>query len=145
MMDKMKIEEIFSDKEFVKELVALKDNAAVQAALKAKGLDLTEEKIAAIRESMAKKTGELSDEQLEQISGGGFIQEVKEQLEQIPGGGIIQDVKDLLEIAETVGEMASALTDDSDIITHGHGVSGSWNKEQNSDIITNGTGASGGW
>ena len=70
MMDKMKIEEIFSDKEFVKELVALKDNAAVQAALKAKGLDLTEEKIAAIRESMAKKTGELSDEQLEQISGG---------------------------------------------------------------------------
>jgi len=110
MMDKMKIEEIFSDKEFVKELVALKDNAAVQAALKAKGLDLTEEKIAAIRESMAKKTGELSDEQLEQISGG----------------GIIQDVKDLLEIAETVGEMASALTDDPDIITHGHGVSGGW-------------------
>ena len=106
----MKIEEIFSDKEFVKELVALKDNAAVQAALKAKGLDLTEEKIAAIRESMAKKTGELSDKQLEQISGG----------------GIIQDVKDLLEIAETVGEMASALTDDSDIITHGHGVSGGW-------------------
>ena len=106
----MKIEEIFSDKEFVKELVALKDNAAVQAALKAKGLDLTEEKIAAIRESMAKKTGELSDEQLEQISGG----------------GIIQDVKDLLEIAETVGEMASAFTDDSDIITHGHGVSGGW-------------------
>ena len=68
-----------------------------------------------------------------------------EQLEQIPGGGIIQDVKDLLEIAETVGEMAGALTDDSDIITHGVGASGSWNKEQNSDIITNGTGASGGW
>ena len=129
MMDKMKIEEIFSDKEFVKELVALKDNAAVQAALKAKGLDLTEEKIAAIRESMAKKTGELSDEQLEQISGG----------------GIIQDVKDLLEIAETVGEMAGALTDDSDIVTHGVGASGSWNKEQNSDIITHDTGASGGW
>ena len=81
MMDKMKIEEIFSDKEFVKELVALKDNAAVQAALKAKGLDLTEEniaairelmakKIAAIRESMAKKASELSAEQLEQVSGG---------------------------------------------------------------------------
>ena len=70
MMDKMKIEEIFSDKEFVKELVALKDNAAVQAALKAKGLDLTEEKIAAIRERMAKKSGELSGEQLEQVSGG---------------------------------------------------------------------------
>ena len=83
MMDKMKIEEIFSDKEFVKELVALKDNAAVQAALKAKGLNLTEEKIAAIRESMAKKTGELSDEQLEQISGG--ISD--EQLEQIGSYG----------------------------------------------------------
>ena len=78
MMDKMKIEEVFSDKEFVKELVALNDNAAVQAALKAKGLDLTEEKIVAIRESMAKKIGELSDEQLEQISGGVSAEELEQ-------------------------------------------------------------------
>jgi hypothetical protein len=85
MMDKMKIEEIFSDKEFVKELVTLKDNAAVQAALKAKGLDLTEEKIAAIRESMAKKASELSAEQLEQISGGVSA----EQMEQIGSYGSI--------------------------------------------------------
>ena len=85
MMDKTKIEEIFSDKEFVKELVALKDNAAVQAALKAKGLDLTEEQIAAIRESMTKKASELSAEQLEQISGGVST----EQLEQIGSYGSV--------------------------------------------------------
>jgi hypothetical protein len=85
MMDKMKIEEIFSDKEFVKELVALKDNAAVQAALKEKGLDLTEEQIAAIRESMTKKTSELSAEQLEQVSGGVSA----EHLEQIESYGSI--------------------------------------------------------
>lgn len=69
----------------------------------------------------------------------------EQELNKVAGGGIIQDVKDLLEIAETVGEMASAFTDDSDIITHGHGVSGGWNKEQNSDIITHGHGVSGGW
>lgn len=85
MMDKTKIEEIFSDKEFVKELVAMKDNAAVQAALKEKGLDLTDEQIAAIRESMAKKASELSAEQLEQISGGVSA----EQLEQIESYGSI--------------------------------------------------------
>jgi hypothetical protein len=85
MMDKMKIEEIFSDKEFVKELVAMKDNAAVQAALKEKGLDLTEEQIAAIRESMTKKTSELSAEQLEQVSGGVSA----EHLEQIESYGSI--------------------------------------------------------
>ena len=33
----------------------------------------------------------------------------------------------------------------SDIINHGSGASGSWNENQNSDIISHGSGASGSW
>ena len=56
----------------------------------------------------------------------------EQELNQVAGGGIIQDVKDLLEIAQTVGEtVASALEGK--------------NENQNSDIISHGSGASGGW
>ena len=34
----------------------------------------------------------------------------EQELNEVAGGGIIQDVKDLLEIGKTVGEMASAFT-----------------------------------
>ena len=59
----------------------------------------------------------------------------EQELNQVAGGGIIQDVQDLLEIGKTVGEMVSAFIDGSedknenqisDIISHGGGVSGSW-------------------
>lgn len=84
------------------------------------------------------------------------LNELNEQeLNQVTGGGIIQDVKDALEIAKTVSEMISgAFTDgsegknenqNSDIINHGSGASGSWNENQNSDIISHGSGASGSW
>ena len=79
----------------------------------------------------------------------------EQELNQVAGGGIIQDVKDALEIAKTVSEMISgAFTDgsegknenqNSDIINHGSGASGSWNENQNSDIISHGSGASGSW
>ena len=78
----------------------------------------------------------------------------EQELNQVAGGGIIQDVKDLLEISKTVGEMASAFIDgsegknenqNSDIINHGSGASGSWNEEQNSGIIIHDGGVSGGW
>ena len=80
----------------------------------------------------------------------------EQELNQVAGGGIIEDVKDVLEIADKVGEMVSeivsAVTGGSegknenqnfDIINHGSGVSGSWN--ENSDITSHGSGASGGW
>ena len=51
MMDNKKLETVLEDKAFLAELIELKDNDAVQAALKAKGMELT-------------------NEQLEQISGG---------------------------------------------------------------------------
>ena len=50
-MDNKKLETVMEDKAFLAELIELKDNDAVQAALKAKGMELT-------------------NEQLEQISGG---------------------------------------------------------------------------
>ena len=76
----------------------------------------------------------------------------EQELNEVAGGGIIQDVKDLLEISKTVAEMISPFIDgsqdknesqNSDIINHGSGASGSWN--ENSDIISHGSGASGGW
>ena len=78
----------------------------------------------------------------------------EQELNQVAGGGIIQDVKDVLEIAQTVGEMASGFiggsegtneNQNSDIISHGSGASGSWTEDQNSAIISHGTGASGSW
>ena len=51
MMDNKKLETVLEDKAFLAELIELKDNDAVQAALKAKGMELT-------------------NELLEQISGG---------------------------------------------------------------------------
>ena len=80
-MDTNKIKEIFSDKSFVEELAGLQDNAAVNTALKAKGLDLTEKEITAIRNLLSNikagkltaeeaESGELSDEMLDDVSGG---------------------------------------------------------------------------
>ena len=88
-MEKMK--EIFSDEAFVKGLFELETAAEVQAALKEKGVALTEEEILAIREFFVKvesgeisveqlekwvaqaESGELSDELLEQVSGGSLM------------------------------------------------------------------------
>ena len=80
-MDNNKIKEIFSEKSFVEELAGLQDNAAVNAALKAKGLDLTEKEITAIRNLLSNikagkvtaeeaESGELSDDMLDNVSGG---------------------------------------------------------------------------
>ena len=85
-MEKMK--EVFSDEAFVKSLFELETAAEVQAALKEKGVELTEEEILGIRDLLGKvesdeisveqleqwaaqvESGELSDEMLEQVAGG---------------------------------------------------------------------------
>ena len=80
----------------------------------------------------------------------------EQELNQVAGGGIIEDVKDVLEIAEKVAEMVSEVVSavtggsegtnenqNSDIKSHGSGASGSWN--ENSDIKSHGSGASGSW
>ena len=83
-----KIKEVFSDEAFVKSLFELESAGEVQAALKEKGVELTEEEILGIRDLLGKvesdeisveqleqwaaqvESGELSDEMLEQVAGG---------------------------------------------------------------------------
>ena len=87
-MNMEKLKEVFSDEAFVKSLFELETAAEVQAALQAKGVELTEEQILGIRDLLGEvegvkisveqleqwaaqmESGELSDELLEQVSGG---------------------------------------------------------------------------
>ena len=80
-MNKEKMQEVFSDKEFVKSLFEMETAAEVQAALKEKGIDVTEQEILSIRDIIAKvesgdisakqlESGELPEEMLEQVAGG---------------------------------------------------------------------------
>ena len=72
-MDKEKLTEIFSNKEFVKSFFEPKNEEEVQKVLKENGIDLSLQEIQKIREILIqKKNGELSDEELEAVSGGGF-------------------------------------------------------------------------
>lgn len=76
-----KMKEVFADEAFVKSLFELESAAEVQAALKEKGVELSEEQIVGIRELLLKvesgeisvaqlENGELSEETLEQVAGG---------------------------------------------------------------------------
>ena len=92
-MEKMK--EVFSDEAFVKSLFELDSAAEVQAALKEKGAELTEEEILAICEFFAKvKSGEIAPGKLSKQSENGELSE--ETLEQIAGGGFWSSVWDFL-------------------------------------------------
>ena len=71
----------FADEVFVKGLFELETVAEVQAALKEKGIELTEEEALSVHEFFAKvKSGEISAEQLE----SGELSE--EMLGQVAGG-----------------------------------------------------------
>jgi predicted ribosomally synthesized peptide with nif11-like leader len=68
-----KLKEIFADKEFVEEVLAMETAEEVQAAIKEKGVELTLEEIDQTREQLVKiaENGEeVSDEELEQVAGG---------------------------------------------------------------------------
>ena len=83
-MNKEKLQEVFSDKAFVKSLFEMKTAAEAQAALKEKGVELTEEEILGIRELVAKvNKGEISAEQLEK---GELPEEI---LEKVSGGSVL--------------------------------------------------------
>ena len=86
-----KMKEVFADEAFVKGLFELETAAEVQAALKEKGLEMTEEEILGVRDLLIKvgngeisaeklelwtkqvENGELSDEMLEQVAGGAIV------------------------------------------------------------------------
>ena len=83
-----KIKEIFADEAFVKGLFELESAAEVQAALKEKGVEMSEEEILAVRDLLAKmESGEISVEQAEQWSKQAESGELSdEMLEQVAGG-----------------------------------------------------------
>lgn len=69
-MNDRQIEELFSDEAFMISLLELETPKEVQKALSDKGLDLSLEEITIIRDALLNNEGELSDGQLESISGG---------------------------------------------------------------------------
>ena len=79
-----KIKEIFADEAFVKGLLEMESVAEAQAALKEKGIEMTEEQILVICENIMKvesgeisaeqlESGELSEEMLGQVAGGSSL------------------------------------------------------------------------
>ncbi len=73
-MNEQKIKELFSDEQFVKELFALETPEEVQAVLVDNDIEISVEDILKIKELLTKKeSGELSDEELEQVAGGSLF------------------------------------------------------------------------
>ena len=124
-MDKNNMKEIFSDKDFIKELLSLEDTAAVMAALKAKGLDLSEEEVLAVRDLLAKiKSGEITAEDLKQMESG---QIPDSMLDLVSGGSIVFGVLLGLGIGSVVATVANDIEDNQTGATaHGSGASGGW-------------------
>ena len=90
-MNLEKMKAVFADEAFMKQLFELETAAQVQAALKERGVELTEEEILGIRDFIIKvERGEISSEQLEKWAAQGENGELSEEaLEQVAGGSII--------------------------------------------------------
>jgi hypothetical protein len=86
---KKELAEIFSDKELVAKLAGGEFNAEAQAALKEKGIELSEEEIASIQEILMKvKTGKITKEQLEKWTAQLENGELPEETLELVSGGI---------------------------------------------------------
>ena len=85
-MEKMK--EVFSEEVFVKALFEMETVTEMQQALSSKGIQMSEEEVAGIRDFFDKvKRGEISREQLEEWSKLAENGELSEEaLEQVAGG-----------------------------------------------------------
>ena len=88
-MNVNKLKEVFSDEAFVKSLFELESVGEVQAALKEKGIEFSEEEILSIRDFLLKvEEGDITKEQLEkwtvQLEDG----ELSEEVLEIVAGGI---------------------------------------------------------
>ena len=90
-MNLEKMKAVFADEAFMKQLFELETAAQVQAALKERGVELTEEEILGIRDFIIKvERGEISAEQLEKWAAQEENGELSEEaLEQVAGGSII--------------------------------------------------------
>ena len=85
-----KMKEVLSDEVFFKSLFELETVAEVQAALREKGVELSEDEILGVRELFLKvESGEISAEQLEKWGEQAESGELSEELlEQVSGGSI---------------------------------------------------------
>lgn len=90
-MNMEKVKAAFADETFVKGLFELDSAAEVQAALKEKGIEMTEDEILGIRDLLAKmESGEISAEQAEQWSKQAESGELPDEvLEQVAGGVLV--------------------------------------------------------
>ena len=73
-MDEKLLKELFSDEAFVASILELETAEDVQAALKKKGVELSLDEITAIQKALVNSSeeasAELSDDDLENVSGG---------------------------------------------------------------------------
>lgn len=105
-----KMKEVFSDEAFVKSLFELETVAEVQAALKEKGVELSEDEILGIRELFLKvEDGEISAEQIEKWVEQAESGELSEELlEQVSGGISTLVVAAVVTFLVRVGAAAAA-------------------------------------
>lgn len=89
-MDINRVNEVLSDEKYVESLCALDTPQEVQKSLSEKGIVLSEEDILAIREFILKvESGEISQEKLEQLKRCSEEGELSdEELENASGGGL---------------------------------------------------------
>lgn len=110
-MNVEKMNEVFSDEAFVKSLFELETAAEVQAALKEKDIELSDEEILGVRELLLKvESGEISAEQLEQwaklAENGEFSDEM---LEQVSGGSILLGIGIAVGFVANIGAMVTSV------------------------------------
>lgn len=107
-----KIKAAFSEEAFVKALAKLETAAEVQAALKEKGVELSEEESAAILDLILKvKNGEITREQFCKAEDGELDDE---QLEKVAGGFVIHIIVGIGSVGIGIANLISWLTGDDD-------------------------------
>ena len=85
-----KMKEVFLDEAFVKSLFELENVAEVQAALREKGVELSEDEILGIRELFLKvEEGGISAEQLESWAAQAEDGELPEEMLELVSGGLL--------------------------------------------------------
>ena len=105
-MDKLK--EVFADEAFVEGLLQLESAAEVQEALKEKDIEMTEDDIISLRDTMVKvESGEVSEEQLESWAAQAEEGEIPEEMLELVSGGVITITAVLLGALVTTLKMAA--------------------------------------
>lgn len=85
-----RLKEVFLDEAFVKSLFELETVAEVQAALREKGIELTEEEILGVRDLLIKvEEGGISAEQLESWAAQAEDGELPEEMLEFVSGGLL--------------------------------------------------------